>query len=321
MSGRFKVLITTKLFGIISDEPVKMLEEAGCEIVRSPLKHPIPPGGLATIIGGIDALIVGNDIVDRAAVDAADRLKVICMHGTGMDAIDVEYARSKGIVVTNLPGGNASAVAEFALCLMLDLSRRATLADRQMRGGHWRKNLGDEIVGKTLGIIGLGSAGKLLAEKARALGMEVVAFTRTKDEEFASRLSLRYLPLEELLSCSDYVSVHVSLSKDTYHMIDGPALMRMKNGAYLVNTSRGGIVDEGALYNALKEGYLAGAALDVFEKEPADPASPLFSLDNCILTPHIAGQSKEAQLRNNLSAARKVLDVLLQDKEAKPYNT
>jgi D-3-phosphoglycerate dehydrogenase len=310
MQYRYKVLITSKLFGLITDEPVRLLEEAGCEIVRSALKHPIKSGQLATIIRDMDAVIVGNDTVDKEAIDAANRLKIICMHGSGLDAIDAEYARKKGIIVTNLPGGNSEAVAEFACGVMFGLSRRINEADRNLRGGSWSRHIGDEITGKRLGVIGLGSSGKAFALKAKSLGMEMVAFNRSHDAQFAEKNQVRYVGLVELLKSSDYVSLHVPLTKDTYHMIGKAELSLMKAGSYLINTARGGLVDEAALYEALKDRHLAGAALDVFEQEPVSEDSPLFTLPNCILTPHIASQSKERIRNNSIEAAKKVLSVL-----------
>ncbi len=311
MKPRFKVMVTTKLFALDTDEPVRMLEEAGCEVAMSPFKHLIKPGELAAVIKGVDGLIVGGDVVDRAAIDAADRLKVICMHGIGLDLIDVEYARSKGIVVENLPGINADAVAELALGLLIALARNLVEADRQFREGHWRRQVGLELIGKTVGIVGLGAIGKALARKSRCLGMNVIAYNRSKDEAFAAEHGVRYVEMEELMAASDFVSLHVPHSPETHYIVDAARIALMKKTAYLINTSRGGLIDEDALYNALKEGRIAGAALDVFEKEPIVGGSPFTELRNCILTPHTGGQTKESNLRSNYASVRKVLNVLL----------
>ncbi len=219
-------------------------------------------------------------------------------------------ARQKGIAVLNLPGGNAEAVAELACGMMFGLARRINEADRNMRAGHWKRHIGDEIAGKTLGLIGLGSIGKAFALKGRALGMKILAFNRSKDADFASRNGIEYTDLDTLLRTSDFVSLHIPMSKEAYHIIDAQALSKMKDGAYIINTSRGGLIDESALYEAIKSGHIAGAALDVFEKEPMAKDSPLLALDNCIFTPHMGAQSKESMLRNNIAAVRKVLDVL-----------
>lgn len=307
----FKVMVTTKLFALDSDEPIRMLEEAGCEVARSPFKYPIKPGEMATVIKGVDGLIVGGDVVDRAAIDAADKLKVICMHGIGLDLIDVEYARSKGIVVENLPGINADAVAELALGLLIALARNFVEADRQFREGHWRKQVGQELIGKTVGIVGLGAIGKALARKSRCLGMNVIAYNRSKDDAFVCEYGVRYVEMEELMAKSDFISLHVPHTPETHYIIDAARIALMKKTAYLINTSRGGLIDEDALYIALKEERIAGAALDVFENEPIAGGSPFAELRNCILTPHTGGQTKESNLRSNFASLKKVLDVLI----------
>lgn len=310
MESKFKVMVTTKLFALDSDEPIRYLEAAGCEVIRSPFKYMLKPGELAVAIKGIDGLIVGGDVVDKAAIDAADKLKVICMHGIGLDLIEVEYARSKGIVVENLPGINADAVAEMALGLLIALARNIVGADRQFRQGHWRSQVGLEIVGKTVGIIGLGAIGKALARKCRCLGLSVLAYNRSKDEEFISSIGARYVSMEELLASSDFISLHVPHTAETHNIIGARALSMMKKGAFLINTSRGGLIDEMALLDFLKSGHLGGVALDVFEKEPALGTSPFAELPNCILTPHMGGQTKESLFRSSIASARIVTEVL-----------
>ena len=310
MDKKFKVLLTAKAFGMFSDEPLKKLEDAGCEIVRSPFKLPIQPGELATVIKGMDAVIVQNDVVDKAAFDAADRLKVVVMHGIGLDQIDLAYAKQKGIYVTNLPGVNADTVAELALGFILSLLRRTEEAEKAFREGHWKMFIGEEVEGKKLGIIGLGAIGKALATKAIALGMNVVANNRSKDLEFTEKMGIRYVSIDEMLPTCDFISLNTPISKETYHIIDRDRLYKMKKGAFLVNVSRGGLVDEEALYDALKEGHLAGAALDVYETEPLPKDSKLFELPTCILTPHIGGQTKQALMRSSMTAANKVLEAL-----------
>lgn len=313
MKPRFKVMVTTKLFALDTDEPVRMLEEAGCEVAMSPFRHAIKPGELATVIKGVDGLIVGGDVVDKAAIDASDKLKVICMHGVGLDLIDVEYARSRGIVVENLPGINADAVAELALGLLIALARNVVEADRQFREGHWRRQVGLELIGKTVGIVGLGAIGKALARKARCLGMSVLAYNRSKDETFAVGHGIRYVEMEELMAKSDFISLHVPHTQETHHIIGAVQIGLMKKTAYLINTSRGGLIDEEALYSALKEERIAGAALDVFENEPVVGGSPFAELRNCILTPHTGGQTRESNMRSNIASVKKVLDVLTGD--------
>lgn len=310
MEKKFKVLLTAKAFGMFSDEPVKMLEDAGCEVIRSPFNLPLKPGDLATIIKGMDAVIVQNDVVDKAALDAADKLKIVVMHGIGLDLIDLAYAKEKGIYVTNLPGVNADSVAEVALGFMLALNRRINESERVLRDGHWKMFIGEDLAGKKLGIIGLGAIGKALATKAKALGMDVVANNRSKDYEFAEKLGIKYVSVEEMLPMCDFISLNTPRTPETYHMFNKERLYKMKKGAFLINVSRGGLIDEDALYEAIKDGHLAGAGLDVFEKEPIPMDSKLFELPNCIMTPHIAGQCKQSLMRSSVQAATKVLERL-----------
>ncbi|MGB4337878.1 MAG: phosphoglycerate dehydrogenase [Bacillota bacterium] len=306
----YRVLITARSFGSVSPKPYEILAAEGCEVVSNPYDRPLKAGELATIIRDVDAVIVGRDVVDAAAIEAANRLKVICMHGVGLDAIDVEAARRKGIVVTNLPGGNSDSVAELAIGMMFCLARRILAADKCTREGGWGRFIGTELAGKTLGLVGLGHIGRAVAVRARALRMSVIAYDVERDDDFARMNSITYATLDEVLVQSDFVSLHVPLMESTRHIIDDEAISKMKSSAYLINTSRGGIVDEAALYEALKSGRLAGAALDVYEIEPPAPDTPLFTLDNCVCTPHIGARTVESVLRNNLEAVRKVLEVL-----------
>lgn len=307
---KYKVLVTAKILGELSEEPVRRLRQAGCEVGFTDLRRPIGPGLLATIIKGYDAVIVGNDVVDKAAIDAGDKLKVVVMHGVGLDAIDVEYARSKGITVRNLPGVNADTVAEFSLGLMLSLARRIHESAVCVEEGHWRRFTGTDLSGKALGIVGLGAIGKALAVRARALGMDVVAFNRSKDQVFSEANSVAYVELDELLGRSDFVSLHTPITPETRNILSRKRLALMKKGSFLVNTARGGLVDETALLDALRSGHLAGAALDVFEKEPVLGDSPFIGLPNVILTPHIASQSSECMLRSSLKAVEETIKAL-----------
>lgn len=307
---KHRVLVTARSFGSVSPDPFRTLEAEGCELVPNPYDHPLAPGELSGIIRDVDALIVGRDVVDAQAIDAANRLKVICMHGVGLDAIDVDAARRKGIVVTNLPGGNADSVAELAVGMMFCLARGVLAADKATRAGMWGRRMGTEIAGKTLGLIGLGHIGKAVATRCRLLGMNLLAYDAVHDDEFAELNSLKYANLDEILRQSDFVSLHLPLTESTRHMIDIDALAVMKRTACLINTSRGGIIDEQALYSALKAGMIAGAALDVYETEPPTQDNPLFTLDNCVCTPHIGAHTSESVLRNNLEAVRKVVEVL-----------
>lgn len=309
--AKYRVLITARSFGAVSREPIDMLERNNCDVVKSPYDRPLRPGELARIVKGIDGIIVGKDVVDRAALEAADSLRVICMHGVGLDAIDVEFARSKGIVVTNLPGSNADAVAELTCGLIFCLARSIAAANTAVRAGKWERFIGTEVGGKTLGLVGFGHIGKAVAIRAKALGMTVIVYDPVKDMDFAARHGVVYRDFDDVVREADFLSLHVPQLPETFHLIGLEELSKMKRTAYLINTSRGSVVDEDALCAALQQGIIAGAGLDVFEEEPLPADHPLLRLENCILTPHIGARTKECLRRLDLEAAQKVLDVLV----------
>lgn len=286
--------------------------QPGWQVVELPAAS-AQDGSLARELADADALIVRSAVKVTAELLAqAPRLKVVGRAGVGVDNVDLEAATRKGVVVMNTPGGNAVSVAELALGMMIALARQLPRADATTRAGQWeKKNLqGAELLGKTLGIIGLGKVGAELAKRAHAFGMELVAYDPFVSPLAAKESAARLLPLEEVLATADFLSLHVTLTPETRGMFNDRAFARMKNGARLVNCARGELIDENALYSALKSGKLAGAALDVFQKEP--PAgSELLALPNLIATPHIAASTKEAQERVGFRIAELVRDYLL----------
>ncbi len=230
-------------------------------------------------------------------IDRATQCKVIARVGVGLDNIDVDAAKAKGIRVINAVEGAMNAVAELVLGLMLSLAREIPRADREIRNGNWLKKelMGSELSGKYLGIVGLGNIGKRLAKLARGLNMNIIGFdVMPIADDFARDVGLIKADIDTLLSSADYISFHVPLTETTHHLVNSTRISTMKKTAYIINTSRGEIIDEDALYNALKEGKIAGAALDVFEKEPA-VGNKLATLSNVVCTPHIGAQTKEAQ--------------------------
>lgn len=252
---------------------------------------------LLSVVGRYEALIIRSRTkVDRLVLDKASRLKLVARPGTGLDNVDVEYAKSKGVAVVNSPESLVEAVSEHVILMMLAASRGLVGADVSTRSGKWEKNslIGRELKGKTLGIVGLGRIGRRIAEIAKSLGMAVLFYDVIAiPPEVASSLGAKVVTLDDLFASSDYITLHVPMTPGTMHMVGGPRLAQMKKTAVLVNTSRGGVIDEVALVSALSEGRIAGAALDVFEKEP--PSGAILSAPNTILTPHIGGQTEEAQ--------------------------
>ncbi len=248
----------------------------------------------------------------KELIEKADKCKIIARVGVGLDNIDEEAAKAKNIRVINAVEGAMNAVAELVLGLMLSLARQTARGDRAIRNGQWLKKelKGTELRGKYLGIIGLGNIGKRLGRLARALNMNIIGYDVIPiDEEFSKEVGLMKADLNTLLQSSDYISIHVPLLDSTYHLLDAQKMSTMKKTAKIINTSRGGVIDETALYDALKNGTLGGAALDVFEKEPAI-GNKLAELDNVILTPHIGAQTKEAQSLAANVIAEKIIQIL-----------
>ena len=274
------------------------------------------PDALAGTLAQARAIVVRNKTEVRGPVlDAAARLEAIGRLGVGLDNIDVEACEARGIRVLPARGANASAVAEYVIGAALMLLRGVFTATPRLAAGEWPRELliGRQVEGKQLGLLGFGSIGQVTAEKARALGMEIAAHDPAiAHDALCWRAGVRRMSLDELLATSDILSLHLPLMEATRGLIGADALRRMKRGVILVNTARGGIVDEAALAAALSQGRLGGAALDVFETEPIDTATAeLFAgLDNVILTPHIAGVTDESNARVSDVTARNVLDAL-----------
>ena len=264
-------------------------------------------------ISNFNIIIVrSRTTITKEMIDKADNCKIIARVGVGLDNVDQESAKAKNIRVINAVEGAMNAVAELVLGLMLSLARQTSRGDRAIRDGKWLKKelKGTELRGKYLGIIGLGNIGKRLGRLARALNMNIIGYdVMPIDEEFAKEVGLMKADLNTLLQSSDYISIHVPLLDSTYHLLDAQKMSTMKKTAKIINTSRGGVVDEDALYEAIKNGTLGGAALDVFEKEPAT-GNKLAELDNVILTPHIGAQTKEAQSLAANVIGEKIIQIL-----------
>ena len=306
MSGR--ILVTARSFRKTEGPHKQILRDAGYELVECPNEQPLPAAELAEWIADVDGAILGLDAVTAAVLDRANRLRVISRYGVGMDAVDVAAATRRGVVVTIIPGANSVAVAELALALLLALARSIPYHDRGARQGRWTRVQGMELYGATLGIVGLGRIGREVAQRAVCLGMRVL-FHDPLVTGALPGLAAKPCALEELLATSDAVSLHLPLTDATRHLIDAGALGRMKPTAYLINTARGGLVDEQALYQALAQKQIAGAACDVFATEPPD-ASGLVALDNFIAMPHIGSATHQTTLRMGLMAAQNALAVL-----------
>lgn len=307
-----KVYVTRRLF----PEAIEILErEAQVEIFESE-DDPIPRDLLLEKVKDIDGLLpMLTDNINAELMDRAKKLKVVSNYAVGYNNIDVDAATSRGIMVTNTPDVLTDTTADCAFMLLMAISRRLVEVDKYTRDGKWvkawgpRMLLGSDITGKTLGLVGIGRIGSAMVPRAKGFKMNVIYTDVARSPEKEKALGIKFREFKELLREADYVSIHVPLAKETYHLIGEKELGAMKPTAYLINTSRGPVVDEKALYNALKNKVIAGAALDVHEKEPVDSDDPLLSLDNIIVTPHIGSATVETRIAmavraaNNLAAA------------------
>jgi len=308
-----RLLITTKRFGQVSREPIEILETAGFTVVEKSYDIEFHEQGKLTeddvceLIKGYDVIIVtGIFPITRKMIESADRLKMIANRSAGFNALDIEAARENGVMVTYNPGANADSVADMAVGLMLAVSKRMAELDRKIRSGGWERMMTSDLYRKTLGIIGLGNIGKKVAKRIQGFEMTIIANDIVEYKEFLEAYKIESVSKEELMERSDVVTMHTPLNTSTRGMIGEKLLRLMKNTAVLVNTARGPIVDEKALYRALKEGWISGAGLDVHATEPPS-FRPLVELDNVISTCHVAGSSKEASLNMGMQTVNKII--------------
>ncbi len=304
----FKVLSTSPSFGYFANEPVDYLKSHGFTVDLTPQGKKISEEDLIRVLPEYDAVIVGMEKMTERVLEVSNKLKIVAKHGAGVDNIDVKAASIRGIVVTSAPGTNSDAVADLTIGLFLSLARSIPFADRSVKEGGWPRVVGTQVNGKVLGIIGLGQIGKRVARRALGFDMKVIAFDLIKDEAFAQKWGIDYLSLEEVLVQSDFLSIHIPLDPSTRGLIGERELRLMKKEAYLVNISRGNIIDEEALYRVLTERSIQGAALDVFSSEPP-MGSPLLSVENVILTPHMGAYTVEALRETGMISVRGIVDL------------
>jgi D-3-phosphoglycerate dehydrogenase len=304
-----KILVTARSFRKTPGRHKELLEQSGHQIVESTLDRPLKEAEMVELISDVDGAILGLDEVTAKVIAAGKRLKVISRYGVGVDNVDLEAATAAGVVVTNTPGANSIAVAELTLGLMLSLARRIPQHCASAKAGSWSRVTGIELAGKTLGIVGLGQVSKEVIVRAACFAMRILVHTGYPDEKLADAYRVEYVPLDHLLRESDFVSLHCSLTPERVKLIGDEELKAMKPTSYLINTARGELVDEEALYRALREGWIAGAASDVFTQEPPT-GNPLLELDNFIVTPHLGATTYESVLRMGVLASENALKVL-----------
>jgi glyoxylate reductase len=308
-----RVLVTRKLF----PEAIKIIEMIADVEVFEADKKPIPRELLLNNVEKVDGLLcLLTEEIDKEVMDAGGKLKVISNYAVGYDNIDIDEATKRGIRVTNTPGVLTNTTADFTFAILMVIGRRIIEADRYIREGKWdhpwspKLFLGMDIYKKKLGIVGLGRIGAALAERAKGFDMDITYFDKVRNRDLENKLDINYSSISKLLQSSDYVSIHVPLTNETYHLIGRKDLEMMKETSFLINTSRGSVVEERTLYEFLKDRKIAGAALDVFEDEPIDRDNPLLKLDNVVLTPHIASSSIDTRKKMAIKAAKNLIAVL-----------
>ena len=291
---RAHLLVTPTSYGKNDPRLKTQLEEKVETVAYNPTGKPLSSNDVAALLPGVDGYIAGLDVIDRAALESADRLKVIARYGVGVDSVDLEAAKEKGIIVTNTPGANSVSVAELALGLMLALARQIPEAVHSVQQGKWPRYSGVSLEGKTVGILGLGAIGKQLARRLAGFDCQILAYDPFADESFARERNIKLASMDEVIARSDFLSLHLPLLPETRGLVSQEFLAKMKKGSFLINTSRGEVVDEEALQRALGSGYLRGAGLDAFTVEPPDPANPLLHMPQVIATPHLGAQTDGA---------------------------
>lgn len=311
-----KVLVSDNLAPV----GVNILRDAGLEV---DVKTGLTPEELKGIISAYDGLVIRSATkVTAEILEATDRLKVVGRAGIGLDNVDVAVASKRGVIVMNAPDGNAATAAEHALAMLMSLARNIPQATASMKEGKWEKKkfMGRELTGKTVGIIGIGRIGSIFADRAMGLHMKVIAYDPHMPRELVDKLGVELVSFDELCERSDFISVHVPFTKETKLLVNAEAFKRMKKEALFIDCARGGIVDEEALYQALKNKEIAGAALDVFAVEPTTKETPLLSLDNFICTPHLGASTSEAQENVASVIAEQIADYLLHGTIANAVN-
>ncbi|MCX8188940.1 MAG: phosphoglycerate dehydrogenase [Nitrososphaeria archaeon] len=299
MANRPRICVISKSFGQYCKEALEILKSFSEVEIKSVKEQK----EIIDVVKEFDGIIVGNEKINKEIINNAVRLKIIARHGVGIDNIDIDAATERGIVVTYTPQANSDSVAEYTIALILNIMRMIPKLHNITVNGGWNRILGYELMGKTVGIIGFGGIGKRVAKKLGGFDVKILVYDPYVKEEDIKKFGATPAQLDELLKTSDIITLHVALTSETKHLITRDKLKLMKNTAYLINTSRGAVVDEKALYEALKERWIAGAALDVFEEEPINPRNPLLTLENVIVTPHNANFTLEALRRTDLMNA------------------
>lgn len=306
-----KILITASHYEELCKSAKRLLEEKGHELIINKSGMPYYTyEQIAQVIGDVDGAIIGLDDWTEEIYKIAPKLKVIAKFGVGTDNIDKIKAKEYGIKVINAPGQNSNAVAELTIGFIIGVLRGIVPLHKKMENGEWVRRVGCEVKGKTVGLLGFGAIARLVSEKLMNFGAEVIASDLYPDEELAARYHVKMVSQKEVLAKSDIISVHIPATAETYHLFDDTVFDTMKKGTYLINCARGSIVDTDALCRALKDGRIAGAALDAFEAEPLMKDAEILRCGNVICTPHTGAETYEAYTNVSMCTAQGVIDVL-----------
>ena len=300
-----KILTSPSSFGEISTTPFDILKENGFEFINNPYGRKLTENEVITLAKDCIGIVAGVESLSSTVIDSLPLLKCISRVGVGMDNVDLDYARAKGIVVLNTPDGPTRSVAELTLTMTLALLRRIPQADSTMKNKQWKKQVGNLIFEKQVGIIGLGRIGRAVAELFRGIGNPVMGYDLYTDENWANSSGVELRSFDEVLAQADILTLHIPGNIDKSPIIGRKEIEAMKNGAFIINIARGGVVDEDALFQALLSHKLTGAAVDVFSKEPYD--GPLCDLENIILSPHIGSYAKEGKLQMEIDAVNNLI--------------
>lgn len=308
-----KVLVTPRSFGKENPALFVELEEGGCEVVRNNTGKILDADSMKKLLADCDGIIVGIDPLNREVLDAAPRLRVISKYGVGLDNVDLEECKRRGIKVFRTTGANSNAVADYAFALMLGVARRVVDIDRRCRNSDWGKITTIDVHAKTLGIIGLGEIGKRVAQRASGFEMRVLAADEVWDKDFALKYDIVQSDVDRICREADFISLHCTLTDSSRNIINAERIAQMKPNAVIVNTARGGLIDENALFDALKNNRIWGAGLDVFEHEPPENKE-WFKLDNVIFGSHCSASTKGAVEAMGSMAVRNLLRGLASEK-------
>jgi len=301
----YKTLIASTTFSLYNDKPIELLRKNKLEIIKNECGQKLSKTQLIELCKDCTSVLAGTEIYSKEILDQLSNLKVISRLGVGIDNIDIEAAKQNGVKIYKTQTTPAPAVAELVLGLMLDLTRKISHQNNALKSGTWKKEMGNLLQGKTLGIVGLGTIGKTLVKLVKGFNFNILAVDLYQDELFAKNYGVNYCNLDTLLCKSDIVSIHLNLTNDTNQLMDATQISKMKPGCILINASRGEIIDEKALYKALKDEKILGAGLDVFKDEPY--SGSLTELNNVILTPHIGSYAKEIRIQMEIEAAENLI--------------